>query len=239
MSHGDATAGYFRADLLRQAKQPHDIRDRRSIFADRRGDCFLRQVEFFGQPTISERFIDRVQVFTLEVFDERHLEQRTLLAGAHVFDNHGHAEQTRTLGSPPPALAGDDLKSVPDASDDDRLNHTIRSDRLRQLLESRVVDYDARLKVVRCEMVDVRFGCRCAGQFGRIRNERAETFAEGGAFDGLHGEAHAAGAADRSRTSFASARYASAPRDFTLYRITGIPWLGASPSRTLRGITVR
>ena len=46
-------------------------------------------------------------------------------------------------------------------------------------------------------------------------------------------------AAARSSTSRASARYASAPRDFASYRITGIPWLGASPSRTLRGMTVR
>ena len=39
----------------------------------------------------------------------------------------------------------------------------------------------------------------------------------------------------RASISFASAAYAAAPRDFASYSAAGIPWLGASPRRTLRG----
>src|SRR5882672_8050663 len=208
-----------------------------------------------------------------------------LPAGRDVADDDGDAEQAGEPGGAPAALAGDDLKAIAGLAHDDRLDDAVRLDRLRELLQSRIVGGDSRLKLVRREAIDIRFDRRRA-RLGCVGNERAEAFAKRGAFvhieptsnRGDRGEsqrtrrpsqrqpaAHedtnnqerelessswfrafvvafvfqAAVAAERSSTSRARARYASAPRDFTSYRITGIPWLGASPRRTLRGMTVR
>jgi len=37
----------------------------------------LRHLKFIGETAIGQRFFDRIQVLALNVFDERHLEQRT------------------------------------------------------------------------------------------------------------------------------------------------------------------
>src|SRR5712691_3017820 len=185
-----------------------------------------------------------------------------LPAGPDVADDDGDAEQAGEPGGAPAALAGDDLKAIAGFAHDDRLDDAVRLDRLRELLQSRIVGGDSRLKLVRREAIDIRFDRRRA-RLGCLGNERAEAFAKRGAFvhieptfnRGDRGERRerfslrtlrsrrfafqAAVAAERSSTSRARARYASAPRDFTSYRITGIPWLGASPRRTLRGMTVR
>src|SRR5262249_49928123 len=65
-----------------------------------------------------------------------------------------------------------------------------------------------------------------------LRNERAETAAED--LFGLHQMTRSA----RWMNSFARLTYASLPRERMSYRIIGFPNEGASPSRTLRGITV-
>ena len=48
--------------------------------------------------------------------------------------------------------------------------------------EPRIVDMAARLEVVRLEAIDVDFDRRRARRLRRVRNERAEAFAERGAF---------------------------------------------------------
>ena len=106
------------------------VRDRRAVLADGRGDVFLLQVEFVGEPPVGERFVDRVQIFALDVFDQRHLEQRLLLPGRDVADDDRHAQQAGESGGAPAALAGDDLKPVAVRADDDRLDDAVRLDRL-------------------------------------------------------------------------------------------------------------
>ena len=78
-------------------QQPHEVRDRRAILADRRGDVFLLQVEFVGEAAVGERLFDRVQVLALDVFDQRHLEQRLLLARRDVAHDDRHAQQAGDL----------------------------------------------------------------------------------------------------------------------------------------------
>ena len=105
----------------------------------------------------------------------------------------------------------------------------------RQLLELRIVHVEARLLLVRREQIDVDFDRARSRGLGNIRNQRAEAFAECGAsFDHV---LLLCGATQRA-ASLASATYAAAPRDFASYSTPGMPWLGASPSRTLRGMMV-
>ena len=76
--------------------------------------CFLRQVELVGEPPIGERFFDRVQILALDVFDQRHLEQRLLVAGRRRARRPA-PQQAGALRGAPAAFAGDDLIAVADA----------------------------------------------------------------------------------------------------------------------------
>ena len=58
---------------------------------------FLRQLKLVGEPPIGERLFDRVQILALDVFDQRHLEQRLLLARRDVADDDRHAQQAGEL----------------------------------------------------------------------------------------------------------------------------------------------
>ena len=112
----------------------------------------------------------------------------SLLPGGDVADDDRHAEQAGLLRGAPAALAGDDLKPVADLAHDDRLDDAVRLDRLRQLLEPRIVDLAARLKVVRRSR-SMSTSTGDGARFGRVGNQRAETFAESGTF--FHGHTYA------------------------------------------------
>ena len=75
VAHRQRARRDVRAHLLRQPQQPHVVRDRRSILADRVGDLLLRQMELVGEPAIRVRLLDRIQILALDVLDERHGEQ--------------------------------------------------------------------------------------------------------------------------------------------------------------------
>ena len=88
-----------------------------------------------------------------------------------------HATETGVLRRAPAAFAGDDLVGLADAPHDDRLDHAVRPDRLRELLEPRVVNAKARLVIVRPEAIDVQLGDSRL-RFRGVRDQRAQTFAE-------------------------------------------------------------
>ena len=127
-------------------------------------------MELVGEAPVGERFFDRVQILALDVFDQRHLEQRLLLAGRHVAHDDRHAQEAGELCGAPAAFAGDDLKSIADLADHDRLDDAVGADRLRELLQARIVDVAARLKVVGLEAIDVGLDWRCARRLGQIRD---------------------------------------------------------------------
>ena len=56
-------------------QQAHVVGDRRAILADGGRNRFLRHLEFVGQPPVRLRFFDRIQIFALDVFDQRDFEQ--------------------------------------------------------------------------------------------------------------------------------------------------------------------
>src|SRR4029079_8976515 len=78
VSHRNPSARNFGTDFLRKPEQPQCVRHRRSILADGRRDGVLRKLEVLRQPSVSERFVDWIQVLTLKILDERHLEKRSL-----------------------------------------------------------------------------------------------------------------------------------------------------------------
>ncbi len=79
-----------------------------AVLADRCRDLLLRQAELVGQPPVRQCFIDGVQVFALNVLDERQLEQLLVGAVGNVADDDRHLVQSGALSRAPSALAGND-----------------------------------------------------------------------------------------------------------------------------------
>src|SRR5262245_11817116 len=131
------------------------IRNRGAVLPHCRSNIFLLQVKFFGETFVGKRLFDWIEVFSLNVFNQRHLEKRTLLAGGHIASRGWNARKAGLEGGAPPSLAGEYLKPITGLADDDRLDDTVRSDRLCQFVKPRVVNVRARLKGVRRETVDV------------------------------------------------------------------------------------
>ena len=181
MPHREVACRDIGPDVLGQFQQTQKVGDRRAVLADRVGDIVLRQLEFVGQAPIGLRFIDRVQVLALDVFDESHFEERPLLSGPDFAHHDWHAQQAGFLRRAPPALAGDDVKAIADLANDDRLNHAIGLDRPRQVVKPPIVRLPTRLKRVRCETIDIDLE-RPDPRFSRIGDQSAETFSESGAF---------------------------------------------------------
>ena len=117
--------GHVGAHVFRQFQEPQKIRDRRAVFADGGRDLVLRETEFIGQAPIRLRFVDRVEILALDVFDERHLEQRPLLSGDDFADDDRDAVEARFLRGAPAALAGDDVKAIAASPHDNRLNDAV------------------------------------------------------------------------------------------------------------------
>ena len=166
VAHRKAAARHALADLVGQLQQSHVVRDRRSIFADRLRDLLLRQMELFGELVIRVRFLDRIQILPLNVLDESDGKDSVL---GNLADHDRNLEQTCALRCAPAALAGDDLVAVARPAYDDQLNHAVRANRPREILQPIVVHRGAGLELVQPE------SDRCRRRrFARAPPERRE-----------------------------------------------------------------
>ena len=90
----DRAGGDVLAHLERQPQEARHVGDRRAILADGVGDLLLREMELVGEPAIGVRFLDRVEIFALEILDERGGEQPVV---GHVADDDRHFEEAGAL----------------------------------------------------------------------------------------------------------------------------------------------
>ena len=74
MPHRQRTCRKIAADFFRQSQQAQVVGDRGTILSDRRRNLLLRQTELIDEALIGERFVDRIEVFTLQILDERQFE---------------------------------------------------------------------------------------------------------------------------------------------------------------------
>ena len=91
----------------RQAKR---IRHDGPVFSDDLGNGFLRQLKFFLQTLKPFGQFDRVEIFALKIFDQRHFKA---FAFRSRFNEDGNFFQARALGRPPAALARNNFISSP------------------------------------------------------------------------------------------------------------------------------
>ena len=119
-------------------QQAQDVRNRASRTPDGIGCGLVRHPEVIDEPLDAGGFLDGVEVFALDVLDERHRKRRFI---RDIPDQHRHFFQSRLLGRSPSSLASDDLVSVrADRAREDRLNETLRSDGIGERLDRTLVD---------------------------------------------------------------------------------------------------
>src|SRR3546814_19169807 len=102
----------------------------------------LAMTEIGDQSRKALRLFNRVEIGALDVFNQRKLEARGIVKFA---DDRRNLVKSRRLRRPPAPLAGNDFISLSlvDRPHQDRLDTTLRADRLAQLLELYLIDFSA------------------------------------------------------------------------------------------------
>ena len=108
--------------LVGQLEQPERVGDARPVPADALADLLLRQPELLDEPSIALGLLERVEVRSLEVLDQRQLEG---LGRRDVADHGGDLVQSRELRGPPAALTGDEAVVGPVPPHEDRLDDAL------------------------------------------------------------------------------------------------------------------
>ena len=101
-----------------------------AALADLGGDEFLRQLKLADELRVAEGFFDGIEVFALEVFDERHLEDGAIVGFA---DEDGDFSEPGELGRAPAPLTGYQFKVLPLRPDHERLNDPLLADGIGEL----------------------------------------------------------------------------------------------------------
>jgi hypothetical protein len=108
------------------------------------------------------RCFQRVEVFTLDVFNQRHGGCGLI---RHIAHEHGHAVQARKPSRAAAALAGDDFVfagvfAIGEAAHEDRLHDALGFDALGQLIQSAFVHAGARLVLAGHQIIEHQAGGR-------------------------------------------------------------------------------
>ncbi len=174
MSEGDLLFFNESLDFTREAKKSQGVCNGCSISADASSDFFLRQSQSFYKLLICLRFLDRIEILTMNVLDEREFEH-TLIGD--VTDDRWDLQQSGHLGCPPSAFPSNQLIAKAATSDDNRLYETMSSDGVRELTQPLFIISNAGLMGIRIDKIDVQLGdllCRR----GRFTKKRFKTSAE-------------------------------------------------------------
>src|SRR5690349_14152523 len=122
------------------------------------------------QLAVSFRLLDRVEIFALDVLDQRKLGSGRIV---NVADERRNLVQARPLGSAPSTLAGDDLEPVVRGPHEDWLKNTALRDRIREFVDRLLVELHAGLNRARLDPPDLDFtdaiGALRRGVSGRRR----------------------------------------------------------------------
>jgi hypothetical protein len=113
-------------DGLIEFQETHRVCDGGAIFSGALSDFLLREVKFLCEALEGAGLLDRVEIFALKVLNKRHLER---LFFGHVTHNDGNTLDRSALRGTPAALACNQLVTIVDSANDERLHDTTRDDR--------------------------------------------------------------------------------------------------------------
>ena len=125
------------------ARAPHRIRN-----------LLMCKVKFLDQAHESLRFLEWIQVFALDVFDQRDGRRRFCIEFAHHRRNLLQPGQLRRAPAP---LTGDQLEMIAFGAHHDRLHHTLAADRIGQFLQGFRLENLARLIATALDAIDIDF----------------------------------------------------------------------------------
>ena len=115
----------------RQAQQTQLVGDSRLLLAYARSHSLLRQMELLHQLFVAFGLLQKMQVLTLQVFNQRNL---CNLLRSIIADNNRYLRQLSHTGSTQTALAGNQqITSVLRRRYQKRLQHAVLGDGSRQL----------------------------------------------------------------------------------------------------------
>src|SRR6185436_15975690 len=122
LSDGKAAIAEESLEIGRQAQESERVGDDDATFADLQRHVLLAELKFLDELGIALCFLEGIEVFALEIFDQGEFEDGAVIG---VADDDGHVLQAGLLSSAPAAFAGDDLEAVGARPDDERLDDAL------------------------------------------------------------------------------------------------------------------
>ncbi len=186
MAFGDLAARDGGLHRRIEVEETQGVRHGRPRSPDPGRDGLVAVAELVDELSVRQRGLDRVEILSLEVLDERELE---LLVVGELSDDRGDPVQAGRDGRPESALTGDQLIAVEHLRHEDRLHDAVLGDARRERGERRLVHVVTRLIRVRPDPVGRDLGRRRLARVA-LRDERREPAAE--ALRTLRADGHAA-----------------------------------------------
>ena len=115
-----------------QFQQPQCVRHHGAALADLAGDFLLGQLELPGELRVTVGFLEGVEIFALEIFDERQFQHRVVV---RLSDDDRHFRQLQQLRRAPAAFARDQFKTTAALAHDERLDDALFADGIGQFAE--------------------------------------------------------------------------------------------------------
>ncbi|MNN29487.1 hypothetical protein D3C81_1430910 [compost metagenome] len=159
MAHVEVARHQHGLHRRRQVQQAQQVGHGAARAAHRLGGLLVRKPELADQAHDALRLFQRVQVFALDVLDQRH-RGRGLVG--HVLDQHRHLVQARELRRAVTTFARDDLVAIRfgHAPHQDRLHQALRADTGGKLLQRAFVHACTRLVLAGLQLVHVQHAGR-------------------------------------------------------------------------------
>jgi hypothetical protein len=104
----------------------------------------------FGELCVTVRLFDGVEVFALQIFDEREFQDRAVVGLA---GDDGNLRQIQELRRAPAAFAGDQFKITAALADDERLDDALFADGIGQFAQGILGELFARLQRGRTDFI--------------------------------------------------------------------------------------
>ena len=144
--------------------------------ADALGDVVMREPELFDEPVQTARLLNGIEVGALQVLDEA--EHELLVAAGFGADDRRHAGEAGHARGAPAAFAGDELVALEVPADEQRLQHAVLTNRLRELAERLRVEARAHLHVRWADLIDRDHLRHHRAALPRHRDERLQPATE-------------------------------------------------------------
>ena len=138
---------------LRQFQEPHQVCNRRAIELQSLCQLFLRAVVFIEIALERQRLLDRVEILALQVLDDGELGDQAVVRFA---DADRDRLPTGLNGGAQATLTGDELIPLTHDAHQDRLQHVVLFETLREGSNLRFAEVAPRLIRIVVNLVDIK-----------------------------------------------------------------------------------